>query len=95
MPPDVMLRPSFSLADRSSFAVDGPRPSFAVDDLSPRDMDVVDDAPSPPAPPAAAPRGDSFIRDGETCAVDPRLGEVARTPDSPRKPRRMARVTPR
>ena len=87
MPPDVMLRPSFSLADRSSFAVDGPRPSFAVDDLSPRDMDV-DDAPSPPAPPAAAPpaaapRGDSFIRDGETCAVDPRLGEVARTPDSP------------
>ena len=87
MPPDVMLRPSFSLADRSSFAVDGPRPfnrsSLAVDDLSPRDMDVVDDAPSPPAPPAAAPRGDSFISDGETCAVDPRLGEVARTPDSP------------
>ena len=88
MPPDVMLRPSFSLADRSSFAVDGPRPfnrsSLAVDDLSPRDMDVeFSDAPSPPAPPAAAPRGESFIRDGETCAVDPRLGEIARTPDSP------------
>ena len=87
MPPDVMLRPSFSLADRSSFAVDGPRPSFAVDDLSPRDMDVVDDAPSPPAPPAAAPRGDSFIRDGETCAVDPRQvagGGARLAPGDPR-----------